>query len=390
MTANQHDTAIRPFRITIPEADLADLRDRLARTRWPQQIPGTGWERGVPVDYLWELAEYWSTAYDWRAWEARLNAIPQFTTVIEGQTIHFLHVQSPEPDAVPLILTHGWPGSIVEFLGVIGPLTDPRAHGGDPADAFHVVIPSLPGFGFSTPMSSAGWNTGRIARAWAELMRRLGYERYGAQGGDFGAFVAPELGRADSGRVIGVHVNAATFGFIPFGEVAEEEVATFTETERARLARLNNYLQRGNGYFQIQATRPQTLAYGLNDSPVGQLAWIMEKFKEWTFPTDSLPEAAIDRDHLLTNVLLYWFTGTGATSAHLYYESMHSGSWHESRATTPTGVADFAEDVALRRYAEYGNTIVHWSDFERGGHFAALEAPDLLVGDIRAFFRQVR
>lgn len=390
MASNHNDTSIRPFRIAIPDADLADLRDRLARTRWPQQIPGTDWERGVPSDYLRELAEYWRTTYDWRAWEARLNAIPQFTTVIDGQTIHFLHVQSPEPDATPLILTHGWPGSVVEFLDIIGPLTDPRAHGGDPADAFHVVIPSMPGFGFSMPVSEAGWNTGRIATAWAELMRRLGYERYGAQGGDYGAFVAPELGRADTGRVIGVHVNAATFGFIPFGEVSEEEQATFTETEKARLARLNNYMQELNGYFQIQATRPQTLAYGLNDSPVGQLAWIVEKFKEWTFPTGGMPEEAIDRDHILTNVAVYWFTGTGATSAHLYYESMHSGTWHESRATTPTGVADFAEDVAIRRYAEYGNNIVHWSDFERGGHFAAMEAPDLLVGDIRAFFRQLR
>jgi pimeloyl-ACP methyl ester carboxylesterase len=390
MTATHADTAIHPFRIAIPDADLADLRDRLARTRWPQQIPGTGWERGVPADYLRELADYWRATYDWRAWEERLNAYPQFTTIIDGQTIHFLHVQSPEPGATPLILTHGWPGSVVEFLDTIGPLTDPRAHGGDPADAFHVVIPSLPGFGFSMPVSGPGWNTGRIAHAWAELMRRLGYERYGAQGGDYGAFVAPELGRAAPDNVIGVHVNAATYGFIPFGEVPEEEQATFTDAEKARLARLNNYMQEGNGYFQIQATRPQTLAYALNDSPVGQLAWITEKFKEWTFPTGDLPEAAVARDHLLTNVSLYWFTGTGATSAHIYYESMHSGTWHESPATTPTGVAAFAEDVAIRRYAEYGNNIVHWSDFARGGHFAALEAPDLLVGDIRAFFRALR
>ncbi len=384
------DTTIRPFRINIPDADLADLRDRLARTRWPQQIPGTGWERGVPGDYLKELAEYWRTSYDWREQEARLNAFPQFTTVIDGQTIHFLHIQSPEPDATPLILSNGWPGSIVEFLDTIGPLTDPRAHGGDPADAFHVVIPSLPGFGFSMPLSDTGWNPERIAKAFAELMRRLGYERYGAQGGDYGAFVAPELGRAAPDNVIGVHLNAATYGFIPFGEVSEEEQATFSDAEKARLARLNNYLQEGNGYFQIQATRPQTLAYGLHDSPVGQLAWIVEKFKEWTHPTESLPEAAIDRDHILTNVSLYWFTGTGATSAHLYYESMHSGTWHESPATTPTGVAAFAEDVAIRRYADYGNNIVHWRDFERGGHFAAMEAPDLLVGDVRKFFRELR
>lgn len=251
---------IRPFTVDIPDADLADLRDRLARTRWPHQIPGTGWERGVPADYLQELAEYWRTSFDWRTQEARLNAFPQFTTVIDGQTIHFLHVQSPEPDATPLILSHGWPGSVVEFLDTIGPLTDPRAHGGDPADAFHVVIPSLPGFGFSMPLSDTGWNPERIAAAFAELMHRLGYERFGAQGGDYGAFVAPELGRAAPGKVIGVHLNAATYGFIPLGEVSEEEQATFSDVEKTRLARLNNYMQEMSGYFQIQATRPQTLA----------------------------------------------------------------------------------------------------------------------------------
>jgi pimeloyl-ACP methyl ester carboxylesterase len=382
--------SVQSFTIAIPQADLDDLRDRLARTRWPDELPGVGCSRGVPLGYLKELAEYWRAGYDWRAHEARLNAFPQFTTAIEGQTIHFLHVRSPEPDALPLILTHGWPGSVVEFLKVIGPLSDPRAHGGDAADAFHLVIPSLPGFGFSGPTREAGWTTERTARAWAELMRRLGYGRYGAQGGDFGAFVSPELGRVDPEHVVGVHVNAATYGFIPFGPVAEEELATFTDAEKACLERLNNYTNDGSGYFQIQATRPQTVAYGLTDSPVGQLAWIVEKFKEWTFPAAELPEAAIDRDDILTNVMLYWLTRTGASSAHIYYENMHAGSWHEEPATTPTGVAVFAEDVAIRRYAEYGNTIVHWSEFDRGGHFAAMEVPDLLVGDMRAFFRRFR
>ncbi|MGE0539664.1 MAG: epoxide hydrolase family protein [Dehalococcoidia bacterium] len=383
-------TDIRPFRIEIPQTDLDDLKDRLARTRWPGELPGVGWSRGVPLDYLRDLAEYWRTSYNWRAQEARLNDLPQFTTTIDGQTIHFLHIRSPEPDALPLILTHGWPGSFVEFLKVIGPLTDPRAHGGDPADAFHVVIPSAPGFGFSVPVSETGWNTERIAKAWAELMRRLGYVRYGAQGGDFGAFVTPELGRVDPEHVVGVHVNAATYGFIPFGEVSEEERASLTDTERARLDRLSAYMSDGSGYFQIQATRPQTIGYGLNDSPAGQLAWIIEKFKEWTNPPADLPETAIDRDDILTNVTVYWLTGTGATSAHLYYENMHSSTWHADRATTPTGVAAFAQDVAIRRYAEYGNTIVHWSDFDRGGHFAAMEAPDLLTGDVREFFRGLR
>ncbi|MGH9175872.1 MAG: epoxide hydrolase family protein, partial [Vicinamibacterales bacterium] len=371
-------------------ADLDDLRDRLARTRWPDELPGVGWSRGVPVGYLKGLADYWANDYDWRKHEATLNEFPQYTTEIDGQTIHFMQVKSPEPDALALILTHGWPGSIVEFLGIIGPLTNPRAHGGDPADAFHLVIPSPPNFGFSGAASETGWNSERTAKAWAELMSRLGYERYGAQGGDFGAFVAPELGHVDPEHVIGVHVNAATFGFIPFGEVAEEELATFTDAEKARLARLNNYLSEGSGYFQIQATRPQTLGYGLTDSPVGQLAWIVEKFNEWSYPASELPQTAIDRDRILTNVMLYWLTATGASSAHLYYENMHSGTWHPAPAPTPTGVAVFAEDVAIRRYAERANNIVHWSEFDRGGHFAAMEAPDLLIGDLQEFFRRFR
>ena len=388
--AGHGDAAIRPFRIDIPQADLDDLRERLARTRWPDELPGVGWSRGVPLAYLQELAEYWRTVYDWRAWEARLNAYPQFTTTIDGAKVHFLHVRSPEPHALPLILTHGWPGSIVEFLDIIGPLTDPRAHGGDPADAFDVVVPSIPGYGFSGPTRDAGWTTARVARAWAELMRRLGNARYGAQGGDWGAFVSPELGRIDADHVVGVHVNAATMGFIPFGPVEPDELASFTDAEKLRLDRLNRFQADGNGYFQIQATRPQTLAYALTDSPVGQLAWIVEKFKEWSYPSAELPEQAIARDRILTDVMLYWLTGTAGSSARTYYENMHASSWGQQPGTTPTGVAVFAEDVAIRRFAERGNNIVHWSDFERGGHFAALEAPDLLVADVRDFFRTVR
>ncbi len=384
------DATIRPFHIDIPQADLDDLRDRLARTRWPEELPGVGWSRGVPLGYLKELAEYWRTAYDWRAWEAKLNALPQFTTKIDRTNVYFIHVRSPEPDALPLILTHGWPGSVIEFLDLIGPLTDPRAHGGNPADAFHVVIPAIPGYGFSGPTHEAGWDSARVARAWAELMSRLGYERYGAQGGDWGAFVAPELGRAAPGHVVGVHVNAATMGFIPFGPIDPDEMATFTDSEKQRLQRLNNFLSDGNGYFQIQATRPQTLAYALIDSPVGQLAWIAEKFNEWSFPADELPEQAIDREIVLTGVMLYWLTGTAGSSARSYYENMHVSNWNQQPLTTPTGVAVFAEDVAIRRYAERGNNIVHWSEFDRGGHFAALEAPDLLVGDVRDFFRSLR
>jgi pimeloyl-ACP methyl ester carboxylesterase len=381
---------IQPFTIDIPQAALDDLRDRLARTRWPDELPGVGWSYGVSLGYLKELAEYWRTSYDWRKWEARLNELPQFTTEIDSQNIHFLHVRSPEPDALPLLLTHGWPGSIVEFLEIIGPLSNPRAHGGDPADAFHLVIPSIPGFGFSGPTRKTGWTTDHTAKAWAELMNRLGYAHYGAHGGDWGAFVAPKLGRIAPNHVIGVHVNAATVGFIPYGEVPPDELASFTNAEKGRLERLGHFMSEGNGYFQIQATRPQTLAYGLSDSPVGQLAWIVDKFKEWTYPSAELPEVAVDRDHMLTNVMLYWLTGTAGSSARLYYENMHSGAWGEAPSTTPTGVAVFAEDVAIRRYAEQGNNIVHWSNFERGGHFAAMEAPDLLVGDMRTFFRRFR
>jgi pimeloyl-ACP methyl ester carboxylesterase len=384
------DTQIRPFRIDVPQADLDDLRARLARTRWPDELPDVGWSRGVPLGYLQQLAVYWRDGYDWRKHEAALNEHPQFTTTIDGTGVHFLHVRSPEPDALPLILTHGWPGSVVEFLDVIGPLADPRAHGGDPADAFHLVIPSIPGYGFSGPTREAGWTTDRVAAAWKELMARLGYERYGAQGGDWGAFIAPELGRIDPEHVVGVHVNAATFGFIPFGPVGEEELATFTDAENARVERLNRFLTEMNGYFQISATRPQTLAYGLTDSPVGQLAWIVEKFKEWTDSSAELPEDAVDRDHLLTNVMLYWLTGTAGSSARLYYENMHGAAWGKQPSPTPVGVAVFVEDVAIRRYAEQGNNIVHWSEFDRGGHFAAMEAPDLLVGDVREFFRGLR
>jgi epoxide hydrolase len=391
MTATHpSDTTIRPFRIDIPQADLDDLRQRLHRTRWPDELPGVGWTRGVPLGYLKELAGYWADGYDWRKQEAALNEHPQFTTTIDGTGVHFLHVRSPQPDALPLILTHGWPGSIVEFLNVIGPLTDPAAHGGDPADAFHLVIPSLPGHGFSGPTHQAGWTTNRVARAWAELMARLGYDRYGAQGGDWGAFVSPELGRLDPDHVVGVHLNAATFGFIPFGPVDPEELASFTGVEKARLERLSaSTAGPGNGYFEVQAQRPQTIGYALTDSPVGQLAWIVERFKEWSHAAE-VPEDAVDRDQLLTNVMLYWLTGTANSSARLYYENIHAGFVPPQPVTVPVGVAVFAEDYAIRRYGERGHHIVHWTEFDRGGHFAAMEAPDLLVGDVRSFFRSLR
>ncbi|MEV5717688.1 epoxide hydrolase family protein [Amycolatopsis mediterranei] len=381
----QNDSEIRPFTIDVPQADLDDLRDRLARTRWAADLPGVGWSRGVPVSYLKELAGYWRDGYDWRAHERKLNAFPQFVTEIDGQDIHFLHVRSPEPDALPLIVIHGWPGSIVEFLDVIGPLTDPRAHDADPATAFHLVIPSIPGTAFSGPTREAGWDTGRITRAFAELMHRLGYDRYGAQGGDTGAVVGPGLGRLAPDKVVGVHAN----GLAAFGVPGDD--AELTEAEKARLRHFAYLRTEQSGYVAMQTTRPQTLAHGLHDSPVGQLAWIVEKFKEWTDPAAELPEDAVDRDLLLTNVMLYWLTGTGGSSAHCYYETAHAGAWGASeRSPVPTGVAVFPLDVSIRGTLDREHTIVHWSEFARGGHFAAMEAPDLLVDDVRAFFGELR
>ena len=381
-----NSTEIRPFRIQIPQPELDDLSDRLERTRWPDELPGVGWTYGVPVSYLQGLADYWRTSYDWRTYEAKLNAFPQFTTTIDGQNVHFLHVRSPEPDALPLIITHGWPGSIVEFMDIIGPLTDPRAHGGDPADAFHVIAPSIPGFGFSGPTHEAGWDLARVARAWAELMSRLGYERYGAQGGDTGSVVSPMLGGIDSEHVVGVHVNGS-LGF-PTGDPAE--LTGLSEAEQARLAGMQRQMEDGAGYAIIQSTRPQTLGFGLADSPAGQLAWIVEKFKEWTDPAFELPEDAVDRDLMLTNVSVYWLTGTATSSARLYWEGRASWGQKAKRSEVPSGVAVFPGDFGVRAIAECDNNVVHWSEFGRGGHFPAMEVPDLLVGDVRAFFRGLR
>jgi epoxide hydrolase len=381
--------AIVPFTVSISDEAITDLRSRLNNTRWPGELPGPAWQRGVPIEYLRRVADYWATDFDWQSQEKRINAYPQFLTEVDGQRIHFLHVKSGVADATPLLLLHGWPGSFVEFLEVIDSLVDPVAHGGAEADACHVVVPSLPGFGFSTPLAGEGWGSRRMAAALAGLMARLGYERYGAQGGDFGAFVAPDLGRVDPEHVIGVHVNAATMGFIPFGELSKEDKASLSDVERARLVRMANFLSEGNGYFGIQSTRPQTLSYALNDSPVGQLAWIIEKFKEWTGSDHDLPEEAIGLGTILTDVSLYWFTQTAGSAANMYYESVHGQDW-PTPSQVPTGVAVFAEDIAIRRYAEQANNIVHWSDIDAGGHFAALETPDLLVADVRAFFAGLR
>jgi epoxide hydrolase len=381
------------FHIVIPQADLDDLRRRLEDTRWPDELPDVGWDRGVPLGYLKELADYWRTTYDWRAAEARLNAYPQLITEIDGANVHFMHVRSAEPNAVPLLLTHGWPGSVAEFLDVVGPLCDPRAHGGDPADAFHLVIPSIPGYGFSRPLPEAGWDVPRIANAWAELMRRLGYDRYAAQGGDAGSPISLALATLHPEHVVGVHVNMLmTF---PSGDPAE--LAELSESDQRRLGLLSRFDQDLSGYMKTMATRPQTLAYGLTDSPVGQLAWIVEKFREWT-DSEKVPEDAVDRDTLLTIVSIYWLTGTAGSSAQFYYEGAEAVRQAATGAkpppvAVPVGVAVFPHDifVPVRRFAERDiPTITHWTEFDRGGHFAALEQPGLLVGDIRSFVRSLR
>ncbi|MBF6214874.1 epoxide hydrolase [Nocardia puris] len=381
---------ITEFRVEIPQSQIDDLHRRLENTRFPAPLPGDDWTTGVPTAWLRDLVEYWRTGYDWRAAERELNSYPQFVTEIDGQNIHFLHVRSPEPGALPLLLTHGWPGSIVEFLDMIGPLTDPRAHGGDPADAFHVVIPSLPGFGFSGPVTEAGWNVERIARAWAELMARLGYEKYGVQGGDIGAAVSPEVARVAPERVTGVHTNGGVGGF-PELPLSEEDLASLSEIERDRIARVEAFMQEEFGYIAIQSTRPQALAYGLVDSPVGQLAWIMDKFREWTHPRNVEPDEIIDRDRLLTNAMLYWLTGTAGSAAYVGYAQEAEWGVEKVNSGVPTGVIVFAHDVAIRRFDEQDNTIVRWTDVnDRGGHFAALEEPELLTTDVREFFRDLR
>ncbi|GAA1654908.1 epoxide hydrolase [Nonomuraea maheshkhaliensis] len=374
---------INPFRIDIPQSDLDDLRERLRRTRWAAQLPG-GWSRGVPVAYLRDLAGYWADGFDWRAQEARLNAFAQFTTTIDGQPIHFAHVRSPEPDALPLIMTHSWPNSVAEFLDVIGPLTDPRGHGLDPGIAFHVVAPSLPGFGFSPfpgPADERPWSVDRVARTWAELMRRLGYERYGAHGNDAGALVTPRLAALAPEHVAGSLITAGLG--IPTGDPAELE--GLSDEELAELKELTAWMGQGSGYGPYLAARPQTLAYGFADSPVAQLAYLVERYKEF----DGWGSGAepIDRDLVLTNAALYWLTETGGSSSWTYYEGA-AGLPADQRAV-PTGVTH-GGPAAMRRIAERGNDIVYWGTAQSPSHMVAMAAPGPLVDGIRAFFRIVR
>lgn len=368
---------MEPFQIHVPDADLVDLRERLARRRLPNEIEGIGWDQGVPLPYVRELSDYWQESYDWRAQEERLNGYDQFVTDVDGQRLHFLHVRSPHDDARPLVLLHGWPGSIVEFLDVIEPLTRPA----DPSDAFQLVVPSLPGYGFSGPTTRRGWSPRRIAEAVATVMDRLGYERYGVQGGDWGSIIACNLADLHPDRVAGLHVN-----FMAVPPPRDAEPAGEPGPNASRFA------ASGTGYQAIQGTRPQTLGYSLDDSPTGLAAWIVEKFRDWS-DCDGDVETVFTKDQLLTNISVYWFTRTATSAARLYWEMQRSGrsSIPRSFVTVPTGVANFPGELTVseRSWVERRYNLVHWTEHARGGHFAAMEVPDLFADDVRSFFRHL-
>lgn len=389
------DARIEPFKIAVDDAVLRDLRDRLARTRWPDQIGDADWDYGVPVAYMREFVEHWKTRYDWREQEKKLNEPGQFVTRIDGLDIHFCHVRSKERNALPLVIVHGWPGSFVEFHKVIGPLTDPVAHGGEAEDAFHVVCPSLPGFGFSSKPKERGWSSQRMAEVVAKLMARLEYDRYGAQGGDWGAGITRWLATNDGGHCVGGHSN-----FPPASRPADEPMRDVTPKELERYERRVKELNDHRAYGAIQGTRPLTLGYGLNDSPVGLAAWIVDKFWAWSDHGGSL-DNSFTKDELITNVMIYWVTDTMPSSTRIYYESQHNlqrpSSMTPFRASgkpAPMGYALFPKEINVppRAWVERGNggKLLHWTEMPRGGHFAALEQPELLVSDIRNFFRKVR
>ena len=378
-------SAVSPFRIAVPDAVLTDLKSRLRNTRWPEAELVDDWSQGAPLKWIKEVCGYWAEQYDWRSREAALNRFAQFTTDIDGLGIHFIHARSPHPQAIPLIITHGWPGSVVEFHKVIEPLVDPVAHGGNAADAFHVVCPSLPGFGFSAKPTTTGWGVGRIAQSWAVLMDRLGYARYGAQGGDWGSAVTTALGALDADHCAGIHITLA------MATRPNVEGAPTPEETRA-LEGIKYYADWDSGYSKQQSTRPQTLGYALTDSPSGQAAWILEKFWAWT-DCNGHPENILTRDELLDNVTLYWVTATAASSARLYWESFGPKRRPAVTVKVPTGVAVFPKEIVtpVRKWMEASFTnITHWSEMPKGGHFAAFEQPDLFVREVRDYFRKLR
>ena len=377
-------TAINPFKIAVSDDVLNDLRSRLRHTRWPDAQVVDDWSQGTPLAWLQSICRYWADGYDWRAREAKLNRFAQFTTDIDGLLIHFVHARSLHANAMPLLITHGWPGSIVEFHKVIEPLTNPTAFGGDSSDAFHVVCPSLPGFAFSGKPTTTGWGVDRIAAAWAVLMHSLGYERYAAQGGDWGSAVTTSLGAQDPQHCAGIHITLA------MGSRPTTDNDTSAEVVRA-LKGAKHYQDWDSGYSKQQATRPQTLAYGLNDSPAGQAGWILEKFWAWT-DCDGNPENILSRDELLDNVMLYWVNACAASSARLYWESFGKRRGVK-QVTIPTGVAVYPKEIVppVRKWMESDfSNIQHWREMPKGGHFAAFEQPELFIHDVREFFRTLR
>jgi len=380
MTTHQ----VHPFHPSVDEADSADLLARLRATRLPVPLPGTaaGWAGGVPVEVLRELVQRWQEFDLTRYLDQRVN-LPQVVTEIDGQRIHAVHVRSTIPGATPLVLVHGWPGSYLELTHLVGPLTDPVAHGGVAADAFDVVIPSLPGFGWSTPVTEGDWTTERIAGTLLELMTRLGHDRFVAQGGDIGAGVAPEMGRQAPDRVIGVHVNGALGGFV--AQVTEDELATMTPLEQDRMRRVGEFMEREYAYIALQSTRPALLGAMLTDSPVGQLAWMLDKLQAWTHPAEADATDVLGVEWVLANASLSWFTRSAGSAAWVGYAQDEPWGEEPAPSGVPTAALQLAHDVGIRRFAERSNRIVRWTDVDRGGHFAALEEPELLVDDLRGF-----
>ena len=375
---------IKPFKIDVSDADLADLQLRLKQTRFPDRETPKDWSQGIPLDYMHEIRDYWLNEYDWRAREALINQWPGFMTNIDNLDIHFLHVKSKHADAEPLLLTHGWPGSIIEFQKVIGPLTDPEAHGGNAEDAFHLVIPTLPGFGFSGKPTEPGWNIEKIATAWNTLMVRLGYDKYFAQGGDWGSIVTTMIGVQDLGNCQGIHINMPIVGPDP------ETMDDLSDLEKASLAAMKFYQDHDSGYSKQQSTRPQTLGYGLADSPVGQAAWIIEKFYQW-MDCDGVPENIVSKDELLDNVMMYWIPDAGASSARIYWESMGGGNMDP--VSMPVGCSIFPKEIfkTSERWAKKRFTGLHFfEEHNKGGHFAAFEQPAAYLGDVRRCFRALR
>lgn len=377
---------IKPFKIAIDQAEIDQLHQRLATARWPKSLQTDDWSRGVPKSYLQKVVTYWHEKYDWRKHEAAINNYPQFTAEIDGQTIHFIHVESKEANATPLLLNHGYPGSIVEILPLIDRLTNPVEHGGKAEQAFHIVAPALPGFGFSNPVEEAGWDIARTAKAYAALMQELGYDKYGVQGSDIGAGMCQQLSLLDPEHVLGVHTSNDPTALALTGMLAMVPTDMLPPTEKEQVETWKAYAEDGKGYLQLQSTRPETIGFALNDSPIGQLAWILEKFKEWTNPSAKLPEDAIELDQLLTNVSLYWFTGSGASAAQFLYEAAHAQPNWGAVPTVPAGTAIFDTQSFIRMILDPEHKSLHWSEFTEGGHFPGLEVPELLADDLRKFF----